>query len=358
MKESLRELIGVFGRLGRPAAGLWARPGYFRSEPPAEPPRRLAVVACHWIGDTFWATQVVPALADKLPGCEITAVTKPQTADLWNGLVPAERVIAAPEVTSDRHRERVDLAGLARRAADMRTSGFDVVLDLTGNRYSAMFSFLLRPGWALGFDGGELGWLYSRNVKGADSDIVHLSERPFRVAAPLVGGVHVPERLRPPMPTKGFADVCEELGLEAERAVAVVAPGAGWHAKEWPKGCFVEAVRQLAEAGLQVAAVGSKSEETLCREVAAAGAAGRTVAMAGRALGVVCGLLSGATAVIGNDSGVVHLSAAFGRRTVAVFTGETRPERCGPRGERVTVFNTADGPVTPSSVVGAALSAA
>jgi ADP-heptose:LPS heptosyltransferase len=47
-------------------------------------------------------------------------------------------------------------------------------------------------------------------------------------------------------------------------------------------------------------------------------------------------LIAQATVFVGHDSGLTHLAAALGRRTVAIF-GPTDPEIWGPRGEHVTI---------------------
>jgi heptosyltransferase-2 len=349
----IRPILACATRVAWPTARVWARRGFWRSLPPAEPPRRLAVVACHWIGDTFWASQVVPALAARWPACQILAVTKPRCRDLWNGVLPPENVILAPEVVSDRRREEVDWWGIRRRAAELRQRRIDVVIDLTGNRYSAVFSYLLRPRWLLGFGGGELGWLYSRRVSTAERPGEHLSRRPFRVIEPLVGETP-PEAPRPPRATHSFAEMCAALRLDVHLPVAVLAPGAGWPEKEWPATCFTELAARLGQAGWQVAVVGSAAQESLCRAVASAGSAASSLSasavMAGRPLGEVVGLLSGAAAVVGNDSGIVHLSAAMGRKTVAVFSGATEERRCGPLGVDATVLDGSQAKVTADDV--------
>jgi ADP-heptose:LPS heptosyltransferase len=54
-------------------------------------------------------------------------------------------------------------------------------------------------------------------------------------------------------------------------------------------------------------------------------------------LAQVLGFLSCADAFIGNDSGITHLAAALGVRTLAVF-GPTNPAVYKPTGPAVTVF--------------------
>jgi len=199
----MRSAISLLTKALKPAAARWARPRYFgRHDLASIGARRIAIVACHWVGDTFWATQVAEPLQRRFPGSEVYAISKPSGLELWNGLVEADHRIAAAAVVSDRRREEVSWPAIAARAAELRAIGFDLVIDLTGNRYSAYFTFLLRPVVALGFDGGELGWLYSQRVADAARPKRHLSERPFRVIEPLLSGwgepFAYPRPLRPP----------------------------------------------------------------------------------------------------------------------------------------------------------------
>jgi heptosyltransferase-1 len=317
-----------------PIARLRARRGYFaRRDWAGMCAGRVAVVACHWVGDTFWATQVIAALARRFEGAELCAITKPACVDLWHGLVELGHVLTAPEVTSDRRRERASFSAIRRRAGELAGENFDLVIDLTGNRYSAWFTFCLRPARSLGFDGGELGWLYSGRSRLAERVEGHLSERPFRVIEPLLGGqenpfaYHLP--LRPPQPTVAPEAIAGELGV-GERRYTVLAPGAGWPAKCWPGERFVQVGRLLADAGLAVVVAGAAAEESLCRQVGEAIDGAKIVV--GRPIGQVVALLSGAAGVVCNDSGLGHLAAALGVRTASVFTGATDPATCRPLG--------------------------
>jgi ADP-heptose:LPS heptosyltransferase len=328
-------------------ARLAARRGYFAARDWARlPARRVALIACHWIGDTFWAAQVVPAVERRFPGAELFAITKPASADLWNGLLPPERVLLAPQVVSDRRRERFHWGALRGRAEELRQVAPDLVIDLTGNRYSAALAYWLRPSASLGFDGGEVGWLYSHRVPGAERPGRHLSERPFRVIEPLLAGAAEPfaYRLpfRPPLPTCPACEVREEIGIAGE-AYFVLAPGAGWPAKQWPPERFRQAGAALAREGA-VVVVGSAAEGPLCRRVAEGIPGGRV--LAGRPIGRVAALLAEARGVLSNDSGIAHLAAAMGRRTAAVFTGATDPATCRPLGREpaVHIFRAGDPP--------------
>ncbi len=318
----------------RPALRIWSRKGYFRpGEPERWNPKRIAILACHWIGDTLWAVQTVRPLRRRFPHAELYAITKPACIDLWNGFLPAERILPAGEVVSDRRREPVSRRRLHNRARQLRRYGFDLIIDLTGNRYSAAMSFLLRPEMSLGFDGNELGLLYSHRVPDAERPGEHLSHRPLRVIAPLLSHRDRPSAYKcppaPPAPTVPAAEARRRLGL-ANRAYCVLAPGAGWEAKRWPAASFRRVGELLERSYREVVVVGSAGERELCESVTADMDNARV--SVGRPLGEVVGLLSEACGVVANDSGIAHIAAALGRPTAAIFTGETDPRLCRPLG--------------------------
>jgi len=343
VKCVLKWAQGFIAVVGRALARLWARGKYFQQRDlQSLQAGRIALVACHWLGDTFWASQVVPVLRRRFPHSLIYAVTKPHSVDLWAGLVPPERVIRAEEIVSDRHREPVRWLRLVRLAGRLRRQRFDLIIDLTGNRYSALATFLARPEFSIGFAGDEVGWLYSYFVADARRTDAHLSGQPFRVIRPLLDPSALPAAgetvLRPPEATCSGEEMLAALGIRAGR-VFVIAPGAGWPAKQWPAERFVATGSILARGGAAVVVVGAAGEWALCNRVAA-GIAGAKV-LCGEPIGRVVALLGEAAGVLANDSAIGHFAAALGRPTAVVFTGATDPALCRPLGpsERVKIFS-------------------
>ena len=101
------------------------------------------------------------------------------------------------------------------------------------------------------------------------------------------------------------------------RPVLAIHRGAGAPAKRWSAGAFTALATQWRASG------GSVVELSGPAEAADAAADGATVAR-DWPLPDVAALLAHVDAYVGNDSGVSHLAAAVGARTVVVFTATSR----------------------------------
>ena len=108
----------------------------------------------------------------------------------------------------------------------------------------------------------------------------------------------------------------------------IVHPGSGSVLKNWPIESFVALARELESRGRSVTwSLGPAEERIPLPEVACVIRPEAPVMMAME--------LAAAGLYVGNDSGITHLAAASGCKTVAVF-GPTDPKVWAPRGPNVT----------------------
>ncbi|QDL56909.1 lipopolysaccharide heptosyltransferase II [Rhodoferax aquaticus] len=169
-----------------------------------------------------------------------------------------------------------------------------------------------------------------------------------------------PEGERPPM-VAFYSALSGQTGLEQDQphlqldqhAVAqalqtlqlqpqgfyVFAPGAEYGpAKRWPARHFAALARQLQ---LPVVLLGSAKEAALCHEIATAVTAakpGQCVDLSGRtSLDQALALIAAAKAMVSNDSGLMHVAAAFGVPQVAVF-GSSSPMHTPPLSAKAQVL--------------------
>ena len=127
---------------------------------------------------------------------------------------------------------------------------------------------------------------------------------------------------------------CQRVGL-GRQPLLIVAPGSGAREKNWPESRFLEVVHWWRDrlGGKAVVVVGPVEMERRGYEQLASAC----IVASGLDLGQLAALLARGDLYIGNDSGVSHLAAAVGCRTVALF-GPSDDRQWAPRGQRVTIL--------------------
>jgi heptosyltransferase-1 len=136
------------------------------------------------------------------------------------------------------------------------------------------------------------------------------------------------------------ADVADQecdlrLKVQGTQVFALLNPGAGWGAKQWPAERYGEVAKRLAENGLRSLINVGPGEEDLARavETASGGAAGTFTG----SITQLIALTRRARLFIGGDTGPMHLAATLGVPVVGIF-GPTDPTRNGPFGTRSVVL--------------------
>ncbi len=127
----------------------------------------------------------------------------------------------------------------------------------------------------------------------------------------------------------------QRLKAQGTQEFALLNPGAGWGAKQWPAERYGEVARRLAENGMKSLINFGPGEEELARAVeTASGGAAET--FAGSLMQLIA-LTRRARLFIGGDTGPMHLAAALGVPVVGIF-GPTDPVRNGPFGTKSIVL--------------------
>lgn len=120
-------------------------------------------------------------------------------------------------------------------------------------------------------------------------------------------------------------------GRLPEAPFVLAAPLAGWIAKQWPLDNYTLLARRLRhEAGATLVLNGGPSQERELRQV-------EDAEVHVSSIGGLIHATRKAAAVLGLDSGPLHLAAALGVPGVALF-GPTDPVRNGPWGHTITVL--------------------
>jgi heptosyltransferase III len=146
----------------------------------------------------------------------------------------------------------------------------------------------------------------------------------------------------PPLPVAWIAEADRQhvaTLLPTDRPIIVLAPTANWQPKVWPADRFAAAFRRLATSKIQGAVPvvlggpGSAERAMAAPLLAELPEAHDLVGVL--SLPEVAAVLQRAALFIGNDSGLMHLSAAAGAPTIGLF-GPTDATTYRPAGRRAT----------------------
>ena len=244
-----------------------------------------------------------------------------------------DEVIASPF----RHGE-LNLRQRRRLGRKLAAHRYDQAIVLPNSWKSALIPFFARIPLRTGFVGEMRFGLLN------DCRTLNKLEFPLMVERFALLGEERRTSLKRPLATPGLRwsasgreAVLKKLGLDAKKPVAVFCPGAEYGpAKRWPPNYFAELARQLQGEGHQIWLVGSPNDAPICEEIQRLG--GGAVNLCGKTtLDEAIDLLSCASLVVSNDSGLMHIAAALNKPLYALY-GSSSPGFTPPLSDRAQVI--------------------
>lgn len=289
-------------------------------------PVRSLVIAPQWIGDAVMSEPLLARLAAR--GERLSVAALPWVAPVYAGVAAVDEVIDLPFAHG-----RFDLVARWRLSGRLR-GRFDAAYVLPNSFKSALVPCFAGVPRRVGYLGEHRFLLLNRrlpNPVGRPAMVGFYSA----LAGPAPQAEASP-RLR--LPDAAIDSAAAAAGV-VRGAYFVFAPGAEYGpAKRWPASRFSAlAITLRARHGLPVLLLGSASEAAMCADIVAA-AAGACRSLAGATpLSGAMALIAGARGVVSNDSGLMHVAAAFGVPQVAIF-GSTSPLHTPPLNRRAEVL--------------------
>jgi heptosyltransferase-2 len=288
----------------------------------------VMVRAPNWLGDAVMSLPALRAVRQIFSQARLTVVARPSVTDLYARESAVDDVIP------------YNARGLAARramAAALRARRFDCAILLQNAFDAALLSWMARIPERIGYSRDGRGWLLTGAVKVPEPGEVPRHERFYYLELLRRAGLleHFPDTAA--IRLDGIAGA-REAGLRrlAEWGITGpatgISPGAAYGgAKRWLPERFAETARKLRGA---VLVFGSAAERNLCARVAA-DTGGRNLA-GETSLREFIDLAAACRLFLTNDSGAMHVAAALGIPTVAVF-GATDDTTTGPTGPTARV---------------------
>lgn len=294
---------------------------------------RTLVISPNWIGDAVMAQPLLRLLKRARPERAIDVLAPPQVVPVWRRIQEADDILATPF----RHRA-LQLGERLRYARLLKRRGYRDAYVLPNTLKYALIPWLARIPHRIGYKGESRYGIVN---------VMHHDERPQRSMVPFYAALsrepglplHDPrwETMRPRLVVAGEETerVAARLAVDLGRPLIAFAPGAEFgSAKRWPPAYYGALARQVVRAlpGAQIALMGSPNDHDTCKQVqACAGQAGSGMLnLSGQtSLDDAITLLAQATAVVANDSGLLHVASALNRPVVALY-GSTDPDYAPP----------------------------
>ncbi len=300
---------------------------------------RILIIKRSSLGDIVHTLPVANALRDRYPEAYLAWLVETRFANILAGHPALDDVIAI---------ERYDLTQpvrLIRESLRVRREllarDFEWAIDLQG---------LLKSGHLLGWSGAE------RRI-GLDEPRREFNYFSHHMCTELVPGditahavtryLHVAEHLGCDVSNPRFdlhvsaedeewaRETFAEAGLGGSAPIVGINPGASNVHKQWPPERFVAVTKLLPD--MQWVVLGGPAEVELAQSIAD-GIDGPVLVTAGRTnLQQLMAVISSLDALVTADTGPMHIAAALGVPTVALF-GPTDPRRTRPFGDIHTVI--------------------
>jgi len=219
-----------------------------------------------------------------------------------------------------------------RIGSDLRRQQYDQAIVLPNSLKSALVPWWAKIPRRTGYL-GELRWGLLNDVRRLDESVLPQTVQRF-VALGKDPDDDLPDPLPQPKLRIEEGDVersLQRLGLARPQGpVLALCPGAEYgSAKRWPLEYFLKVAEAVRDLGWQVWLFGSKKDAVQGRQILRQ-LGHDCVDLTGKtSLAEAVDLMSLATVVVTNDSGLMHVAAALGRKLVALF-GSSSPDFTPP----------------------------
>ncbi len=296
----------------------------------------ILIVGPSWVGDMVMAQTLFQCLKQRHPDCHIDVLAPDWSRPILERMPEVRSALSFPLGHG-----ALEL-GVRRRIGKSLAGQYDQAIVLPNSLKSALVPFFAgipkRTGWK-----GELRYGVLNDVRKLDKERYPLMIERFMALA-YERGAELPKpylqpslRIEPQSRDAALA----KFGLSLDRPVLALCPGAEFgESKKWPTEHYAKVAELKIRAGWQVWLFGSKNDHAVGEAIRARlipGLREEARNLAGEtSLAEAIDLLSCASAVASNDSGLMHVAAALNRPLVAIY-GSTSPGFTPPLADQVEI---------------------
>jgi len=297
--------------------------------------KNILIRGPNWVGDAVLAIPAIKAVRQHFQEAEITVLVRPWVAGLYTSAPFVDQLWSEPKPAG--------LSDWARMARAIRARAFDLALLLPNSFESALMMYLAGVPQRVGYATDGRSWMLTNHTRpsGERRHQVHYYLDLVKILS--AGTIQPSIEINATAEERAAArKLLQDEGIPSNARFLALNPGAAYgSAKRWYPDRFARVADTLAaEFGLHVALIGSESERLIAKEISEQTASKTAVLNGKTSLETLIGVLAESSLMVTNDSGPMHVAAALGIPTVAVF-GSTDERVTGPYGPRTRIVKQA-----------------
>ncbi|MEO0048077.1 MAG: hypothetical protein RLZZ410_1036 [Pseudomonadota bacterium] len=288
----------------------------------------ILIIAPNWIGDAVMTEPLISRLKKDHPHSSIDVIATPWVASVMRAIPAVNKVIAV-----DLKHGALQWAERKALALQLQQNQYSHAYVLPNSFKSALIPWLAKIPNRIGYR-GELRWgLINQPLPNPSrSHRPPMSSHYFALSNAQSTSVPQPHLS---LSSEALLSIKQKLhSLKEHTKLFVICPGAEYGpAKQWPTEHYAELAQKLAQENAHhlVLILGSKKESPLGEQISTlSGHPHQVINWCGETtLDEAIACISVATTVISNDSGLMHIAAAFSRPQIAIF-GSSDPRHTPP----------------------------
>jgi heptosyltransferase-2 len=297
--------------------------------------KKILIIGPSWVGDMVMAQVLFKLIKQQNPTAQIDVLAPEWSQEILPRIPEIAKNICLPIAHGE--------LGLKKRyqiAKQLKQEAYDQAYILTNSWKSALIPWLaripIRTGWL-----GECRWglindMRYLNKKALPKMVQRYAALAFPAKAILPAELPAP-KLSAPYST--VAAVLDKFKLQIATPILALCPGAAYGpAKRWLPEYYIQIAQNKLDAGWQVWFFGSQQDAAIILDIQRQ-LQGSSISFAGKInLLETVDLMSQASSVVTNDSGLLHIAASLDKPLVAIY-GSTSPKFTPPLGQKVRVLS-------------------
>ncbi|NOZ69640.1 MAG: lipopolysaccharide heptosyltransferase I [Deferribacteres bacterium] len=288
---------------------------------------KILIIKPSSLGDVVHALPFLKAVKDSFPESLVDwVISKNLKKILEDNPLINRLIIIDKDSWKNFKRLPQTLSELSSLGKLLRSDSYDIVVDLQGLLRSGLIAFFTPAVLKIGFEDAREGsrFFYDKRIRVNEAS--HAVDKCLEVARAM--GARPAGTPVFPLHIDGAASERIRSLLGDTAGYVVIVPSARWPSKRWPAGYFASLIKRIP---VPCVIPGTSEDRETVREITDALPSGDNIIdLCGKTdLKELTALLGGATAVVTNDTGSMHIAAAMDVPVVALF-GPTDPVKTGP----------------------------